>query len=91
MILKDILNGVSGTLLQGDLQQEINSITIDSRKTESNVLFVAIIEVRIPSNLPIREMYAKFHTFSCFIMNFSENIPIPFIIPCIGIFVTSSS
>ena len=47
MILKDILNGVSGTLLQGDLQQEINSITIDSRKTESNVLFVAIKGMRL--------------------------------------------
>jgi len=32
MILKDILNGVSGTLLQGDLQQEINSITIQERQ-----------------------------------------------------------
>ena len=47
MILKDILNGVSGTLLQGDLQQEINSITIDSRKTESNVLFVAIKGMKV--------------------------------------------
>ena len=48
-------------------------------------------EVLIPSNLSIREMYAKFHAYICFLMDFSKNIPIPFIIPCIGMFVTSSS
>lgn len=59
MILKDILNGVSGTLLQGDLQQEINSITIDSRKTESNVLFVAIKGMKVDGHSFIGGAYEK--------------------------------
>ena len=64
MILKDILNGVSGTLLQGDLQQEINSITIDSRKTESNVLFVAIKGMKVDGHsfmLLLRKMWKIYH------------------------------
>ena len=55
MILMDILNGVSGTLLQG----EINSITIDSRKTESNVLFVAIKGMKVDGHSLLVELMKR--------------------------------
>lgn len=42
MLLSDILKGVDGTLVQGNTQQEINDITIDSRKAGESVLFAAI-------------------------------------------------
>lgn len=43
MKLKTILNNVSYTLLQGNLEEEIKDIKYDSRKVENNDLYVALV------------------------------------------------
>ena len=42
MKLRNILNGITGIKAKGNVDIEINHITIDSRNTEKNTLFIAI-------------------------------------------------
>ena len=42
MKLKDLLEGISYELIQGDLEREITAVAYDSRKVEKGALFVCL-------------------------------------------------
>lgn len=50
MKLSDILKNVKGELVQGSLDLEIKDITIDSRKAEEGVLFVAMVGMTVDAH-----------------------------------------
>jgi len=56
--LKDILNNVDGKLVQGSLDTEIKSITIDSRKAnDSEAMFVAMVGMTVDGHKFIKGAY----------------------------------
>ncbi len=58
MKLKDILNNVDGKLVQGSLDTEIKSITIDSRKAnDSEAMFVAMVGMTVDGHKFIKGAY----------------------------------
>ncbi len=59
MKLSNILAGVEGKLINGSTDTEINSLTIDSRKANDNVLFVAMVGMTVDGHKFIPSAYEK--------------------------------
>ena len=52
MLLRDMLEGVSATVLQGTVDKEITVLTNDSRKAVEGSLFVCICGTKVDSHVP---------------------------------------
>lgn len=59
MKLREVLNNVSFTLLQGNLDKEFNDIKYDSRKIEENDIFVALVGYNIDGHAFINDALKK--------------------------------
>ncbi len=59
MKLRDILENVGGTLVQGSLDTEIKDIVIDSRKANENILFVAMVGLSADAHKFIPSAYEQ--------------------------------
>jgi len=58
-IIADILRGLSFNVLQGDINQEINTVTSDNRKVANSDLFVAIAGTQHDGHSYINDAIAK--------------------------------
>ncbi len=59
MKLKDILENVEGSLVQGSLDTDIEDIVIDSRKAKENILFVAMVGLSTDAHKFIPSAYEQ--------------------------------